>query len=159
MAGGTALRSLVAALGQNVVLAPGFSLGMLLGAVIGGTAGSYLGGRFLLTFADTATERRSVLREVVHNTVTALLTCSSILAVTLMHVQVWLLLAVVALGLGAVSWQCLGRLRRTMPPLVARDNACHGRRFHWRYETSYGWTGVMLMNLIVVAAIVVALLR
>ncbi|WMJ68310.1 RNA polymerase sigma factor [Stenotrophomonas sp. 24(2023)] len=159
-AGGTALGSLAAALAQVPTVEMHMNLGAIIGGIIGGVAGSYFGGRFLLSFAENGAERARILRFLWINTLTGMLACIAILAVVLLRVELWLLLTVAALGLGVVNYQCLVPLQRLMAPLVARDAARRGRKGpHWKYEAAYGRLGIVLMNLIVLAAIAWALLR
>ncbi len=152
--GGTALGSLTAAAGQTPLLASNFSIGVLVGAVIGGVLASYAGGRLLLSFADTAQERQAIRRFVHLNTATAVVACVAALLATSLHVSTWLQLTVLALGLGAINYQCLVPLRRIMAPMIARDNARRGRRGrNWKYETTYGPTAIIVSSLLVIAAV------
>ncbi len=158
-AGGTAMGSLTAAASQ-LHLIPASNWGAIAGGVIGGVAGSYLGGRFLLRFAETPQEQAEVRRFVHLNTFTAMVVCTSLLVSLMMALPLWLQLALLVIGLGVVNYQCLVPLQRIMKPLIARDAARKGRpAINWHYELAYGRTGVLVMNLIVVGLLVYSLVR
>ena len=158
-AGGAAMGSLTAAASQ-LHLIPASNWGAIAGGVIGGVAGSYLGGRFLLRFADTPQEQAEVRRFVHLNTFTAMVVCTSLLVSLMLAVPLWLQLAILVIGLGAVNYQCLVPLQRIMKPLIARDAARKGRSAtNWHYELAYGRSGVLVMNLIVVGLLVYSLMR
>ncbi len=158
-AGGAAMGSLTAAASQ-LHLIPASNWGAIAGGVIGGVAGSYLGGRFLLRFADTPQEQAEVRRFVHLNTFTAMVVCTSLLVSLMLAVPLWLQLALLVIGLGVVNYQCLVPLQRIMKPLIARDAARKGRSArNWSYELAYGRTGVLAMNVMVVALLVYSLAR
>jgi len=158
-AGGAAMGSLTAAASQ-LHLIPASNWAAIAGGVIGGVAGSYLGSRFLLRFADTPQEQAEVRRFVHLNTFTAMVVCTSLLVSLMLAVPLWLQLALLVIGLGAVNYQCLVPLQRIMKPLIARDAARKGRSaINWHYELAYGRTGVLVMNLIVVGLLVYSLVR
>ena len=158
-AGGAAMGSLTAAASQ-LHLIPASNWAAIAGGVIGGVAGSYLGGRFLLRFADTPQEQAKVRRFVHLNTFTAMVVCTSLLVSLMLAVPLWLQLALLVIGLGVVNYQCLVPLQRIMKPLIARDAARKGRSaINWQYELAYGRTGVLVMNVIVVGLLVYSLVR
>ncbi|MDT3501114.1 RNA polymerase sigma factor [Stenotrophomonas maltophilia] len=157
-AGGTAMGSLTAALG-HLHLVPIHNWAVIAGAVLGGVLGSYLGGRFLLSYAETEPERSQVRRFVHLNTWTVMACCLSILLVVLLQTPVWVHLVVMAIGLGAVNYQCLGPLQRLMRPLIVRDAARRGRQgISWKYEAMYGRSAIIAMNLLVIALVAYTLL-
>ncbi|MBK0013228.1 sigma-70 family RNA polymerase sigma factor [Stenotrophomonas sp. S41] len=158
-AGGAAMGSLTAAASQ-LHLIPASNWAAIAGGVIGGVAGSYLGGRFLLRFADTPQEQAKVRRFVHLNTFTAMVVCTSLLVSLMLAVPLWLQLALLVIGLGVVNYQCLVPLQRIMKPLIARDAARKGRSaINWQYELAYGRSGVLVMNLIVVGLLLYSLVR
>ena len=119
-----------------------------------------LGGRFLLSYAETGAERARVRRFVHGNTWTAMVSCLAILAMVLLQTPTWVHLATLAAGLGLVNYQCLGPLQRIMAPLIARDAARRGRSgTNWKYETLYGRTGIIAMNLMVTGMVLYSLMR
>ncbi|MBM9914027.1 MULTISPECIES: RNA polymerase sigma factor [Stenotrophomonas] len=152
-AGGTALGSLTATLSQLQML-PASSWAAIIGGVVGGALGSYLGGRFLLSYAETGAEQVQVRRFVNLSTGTSLGWCLAILFTVLLQAPMWTQLLVLALGLVVVNYQCLVTLRRIMAPLLARDAARRGRHgINWKYESMYGLTGMMAVNLMVIGAL------
>ncbi|AWT13832.1 RNA polymerase sigma factor [Stenotrophomonas maltophilia] len=159
VAGGTAMGSLTATLGQLHVL-PAESWGAIAGGVIGGAIGSYLGARVLLSYTETEGERMQVRRFVRLNTGTGLAWCLMMLLVTLLQVPMWSQLLLLALGLGVVNYQCLVPLQRVMAPMIARDSARRGRGgTNWKYESMYGRTGIIGANVFVIGLVVYSLMR
>lgn len=158
-AGGTAMGSLTATLGQLHVL-PAESWGAIIGGVIGGAVGSYLGGRFLMSYTETDAERADVRRFLYLNITTGMFWCLAILLAVMLQVPVWAQLAVLAVGLGVVNYQCLVPLQRVMAPMIVRDSARRGRTgINWKYESMYGRTGIIAMNLMVIALVLYSLVR
>ncbi|MBH1553117.1 sigma-70 family RNA polymerase sigma factor [Stenotrophomonas maltophilia] len=158
-AGGTAMGSLTATLGQLHVL-PAESWGAVIGGVIGGAIGSYLGGRFLMSYTETDAERADVRRFLYLNITTGMFWCLAILLAVMLQVPVWAQLAVLAVGLGVVNYQCLVPLQRVMAPMIVRDSARRGRTgINWKYESMYGRTGIIAMNLMVIALVLYSLVR
>ncbi len=158
-AGGTAMGSLTATLGQLHVL-PAESWGAVIGGVVGGAIGSYLGGRFLMSYTETASERADVRRFLYLNIITGMFWCLAILLAVMLQAPVWAQLTVLAVGLGVVNYQCLVPLQRVMAPMIARDSARRGRTgINWKFESMYGRTGIIAMNLMVIALVVYSLMR
>lgn len=158
-AGGTAMGSLTATLGQLHVL-PAESWGAVIGGVVGGAIGSYLGGRFLMSYTETASERADVRRFLYLNIITGMFWCLAILLAVLLQTPVWAQLTILAVGLGVVNYQCLVPLQRVMAPMIARDSARRGRTgTNWKYESMYGRTGIIAMNLMVIALVLYSLAR
>lgn len=158
-AGGTAMGSLTATLGQLHVL-PAESWGAVIGGVVGGAIGSYLGGRFLMSYTETDAERAAVRRFLYLNITTGMFWCLAILLAVMLQVPVWAQLAVLAVGLGVVNYQCLVPLQRVMAPMIVRDSARRGRTgINWKYESMYGRTGIIAMNLMVIALVLYSLVR
>ncbi|MBD8696720.1 sigma-70 family RNA polymerase sigma factor [Stenotrophomonas sp. CFBP 13718] len=156
--GGTALGSLTAAASQLPVFADQLSVGATIGAVVGGTTFSYLGGRYLMSFAESPQERTQIRRFVYLNTLTALVVCITVLALSLLAAPVWVGLFALFAGLSLVCWQCLVPLRQIMQPLIDRDAERRGRqgKRNWTYEAMYGKQGMLgagLGALIVVGAL------
>ncbi|ARZ73724.1 RNA polymerase subunit sigma-70 [Stenotrophomonas sp. WZN-1] len=159
VAGGTAMGSLTATLGQLHVL-PVESWGAIAGGVVGGAVGSYLGARFLMSYAETEQERTQVRGFVRLNTGTGLAWCLVMLLAALLQVPMWSQLLLLALGLGVVNYQCLVSLQRVMAPMIARDSARRGRSgTNWKYESMYGRTGIIGANVFVIGLVVYTLMR
>ncbi len=65
-----------------------------------------------------------------------------------------------AVGLGVVNYQCLVTLQRVMAPMIARDSARRGRTgINWKFESMYGRTAIIAMNLMVIALVAYSLMR
>lgn len=158
-AGGTALGSLTATLGQLHVV-PAESWGAIAGGVIGGAIGSYLGARFLMSYTDTDGERAQVRNFVRLNTGTGLVWCLAILVAVVLQAPVWGQLVLLALGLGVVNYQCLVPLQRLMAPMIARDSARRGRGgTNWKFESMYGRTGIIGANVLVIGLVAYSLMQ
>lgn len=159
VAGGTAMGSLTATLGQLHVL-PAESWGAVIGGVAGGAIGSYLGGRFLMSYTETESERSQVRRFLYLNIITGMVWCLAILLAVMLRAPVWGQLLALAVGLVVVNYQCLVTLQRVMAPMIVRDSARRGRSgTNWKYESMYGRTGIIAMNLMVIALVLYSLLR
>ena len=142
---GTAVGSLAAAAGQHPLFAADVNLGMILAAALGGALGSYLGGRYLLSFAETPDERAAIRRFVRLNTFTAMTVCVGMLVLAVLGAPEWLEVLTFTGGMGLVCWQCLVPLQRIMQPLVTRDAIRRGiTGRNWRYESLYGRTGMLV---------------
>ncbi len=159
VAGGTAMGSLTATLGQLHVL-PAESWGAVIGGVAGGAIGSYLGGRFLMSYTETEAERSQVRHFLYLNIITGMVWCLAILLAVMLRAPVWGQLLALAVGLVVVNYQCLVTLQRVMAPMIVRDSARRGRSgTNWKYESMYGRTGIIAMNLMVIALVLYSLLR
>ena len=157
--GGTALGSLTAAVEQSQVFATGMSATAVIGATLGGVAASYLGGRFLLSYAAHPGERQQIMRFVHYSTATSLACCLAVLLLTVLQVPLWMTITALFAGVGLVNYQCLGPLQRIMKPMIVRDNARHGRTgVNWKYESTYGRTGVVILNLLTLGMALTVLL-
>ncbi|WP_313177184.1 sigma-70 family RNA polymerase sigma factor [Stenotrophomonas sp.] len=158
-AGGTALGSLAAAIGESPLVSNGFNagivVGIVVGGVIGGFVGCYLGGRYLLRFTETPTEQAQIMRFVRYSTFTAMGTCLLVLIGEMLRVPTWMMTSSLLLGMGVVSYQCLGPLQRIMAPMIARDNARRGRTGrNWVYESMYGRTAIISCCVLLLLAVV-----
>ncbi|WP_182655900.1 RNA polymerase sigma factor [Stenotrophomonas lacuserhaii] len=142
---GTAMGSLTAAAGQFPGFVDHVNVGAMVGAVVGGTVFSYLGGRYLMSFAESPQERARIRRFVHLNTFTALVVCVTVLVLSLLALPAWVGLFALSAGLSLVCWQCLVPLRRIMQPLIDRDaerRGLQGQR-NWKYEALYGKHGMI----------------
>jgi RNA polymerase sigma factor (sigma-70 family) len=160
LSGGTAMGTLMGAydtLAHGGVTA-GFSLGAVIGGVVGGALGTYFGGRLLLSFADTETERAQLRRFIRMNTATAAAVGVSIMAAAALS-RSWLPMTLAAaIGMAVINYQCLVPLRRMMKPMVARDIARRGhKRGAWLYESMYGATGVVLASVLALGGMIVSM--
>ncbi len=166
ISGGTAFGSFAGVfgmLGQSGTQAgfnAGFALGSMLGSVIGGAIGAYIGGRYLLGFAETDGERAGLRRFVMLNTSTAAAVGIALNLAVLLTTGWIAVFSVGVLGMAIVNYQCLVPLRRMMIPMLARRAARRGRpgqRFHWGYESLYGWVGVVWASVFVLVALLQAM--
>ena len=119
-------------------------------AMVGGMLGSYLGGRYLLHFAENADERRQVRSFVRLSTATALLFSVCIMLLTV-FTKGWLPLTLAATaGMAIINYQCLVPLQRIMAPMLARDAIRRGRKGpNLLYESMYGRSGVIFSSVCV----------
>jgi len=155
VSGATALGSLTAALGQSPAMTGVFTGSAILAGLAGGAAGSYLGGRFLLGYAETPLERAQVRRWVHLSTVTAMGMSVAVLVLSLLHAPVWSIMAALLLGMAAVNYQCVVTLQRLMAPLLARRAALTGRSGRdWKFEMMYGRSAVVGVSLGTIALLV-----
>lgn len=151
--GGVALGALGTALGA-------LDLRIALSALLGGMLGSYLGGVYLLRFADTAEERRQIRRFLFLNTGTVALFCVGVLLLVVFAASKLPILLYSVAGMAVISYQCLVPLQRIMTPLLARDAARRGLSGkNWLYESLYGRLGVLIGIAIAATAVGWAFIR
>ena len=160
VSGGAAFGSLVGAFEAIGVhgFNAGFTLGSVVGSIIGGAIGAYAGGRYLLGFARTDSERAALRRFVRINTGSAAV-FGIVLMLTVVMTRGWVPVAAVAvIGMAIINYQCLGPLRRLMTPLLAREAPRRGhRRTYWVYESFYGWAGMAWSSVVVLLGLLHAL--
>lgn len=143
----------------NTLMADGFNFGLALGATIGGTAAAWVGGLYLLHYAESTAERAQVQRFMRLHTATAALFCGSTLLVVVLHLGLVVSLATLLVGMCAINYQYLVTLPRTMGPMLARDAARHGRSGPTRlYNSLFGRSAVAVSSVLVVAAVLYVLL-
>ncbi|MEK0266607.1 sigma-70 family RNA polymerase sigma factor [Stenotrophomonas rhizophila] len=160
VSGGAAMGSLTAAASQTNVLPPDLAWGAIIGSMVGGVLGSYLGGRYLLSYAENESERAAIRRFVHYSTFTAMLVCMGVFALGYLPLAWYWPAVALAIGLGVVNYQCLVPLQRIMAPMIARDAARHGRTgANWKYQSLYGPKALWVMNLLVVGTIVWAMYK
>jgi hypothetical protein len=126
VAGGTAMGSLTATLGQLHVL-PAEALGAVIGGVVGGRSAAIWRALPDVVHRNGA-ERADVRRFLYLNITTGMFWCLAILLAVMLQAPVWAQLAVLAVGLGVVNYQCLVTLQRVMAPMIARDSAARPQR-------------------------------
>lgn len=154
LTGGAATASLGAAASQTELIAQGMGWGVAIGAMVGGVAGSYLAGRYLLCYTETAAERAAVMRFVHYSTLTAMLSCATVLLLTLLHAPPYWALIAMLVGTGVVNYQLMVPLDRIMAPMLARDAARHGRSGpSWVYQSTYGRPALLATNLLVIGVV------
>ena len=128
-------------------------------ATIGGTAAAWLGGLYLLHYAESAAERAQVQRFMRLHTATAALFCGSTLLVVVLHLGLVVSLATLLVGMCAINYQYLVTLPRIMGPMLARDAARHGRSGPTRlYNSLFGRSAVAVYSVLVVASVLYVLL-
>lgn len=159
LSGATAAASL-GALSSRLQMIPGTAWASILIGLIGGSLGSYLGGFYLLRYAETADERRAIRSFMRISTLTAAAICFGVLLLSLAGIDKAWSIAVLAAGIALVNYQCLGPLRRVMAPMLARDAARRGRdRPSWVYQSLYGRPAILVMNLVALCAVLHVLHR
>ncbi|MTI72389.1 MULTISPECIES: sigma-70 family RNA polymerase sigma factor [Stenotrophomonas] len=143
----------------NTLMADGFHFGLAVGATLGGTAAAWLGGLYLLHYAESAAERAQVQRFMRLHTATAALFCGGTLLVVLLHLGLVVSLASLLVGMCAINYQYLVTLPRIMGPMLARDAARHGRSGPTRlYNSLFGRGAVAVSSVLVVASVLYVLL-
>ncbi|MBN6150931.1 sigma-70 family RNA polymerase sigma factor [Xanthomonas sp. AmX2] len=153
LSGGTALGSLGALASQGSML-QGHQWAAMLCGLVGGMLGAYLGGLYLLRYAESAHERASVRRFIHLNTGSAAAICVGTALLEALGAAPGLALGFLAAGMLVINYQCLFPLQRIMAPLLARDAARHGRRGPtWLYHSLYGRPAIVATNVLVVAAV------
>jgi RNA polymerase sigma factor (sigma-70 family) len=132
-------------------LAGMFGMGGMIGAgVAAGALAAHLTRRHLLIYADTLEERNDILRDYwryFYFTV-PLVTLSMVIALSVPNLSWTIAVTVFA---ESVSLWTLLRIRRTLSPLIARDNARDptGAKGRYRaYDFSYGPTAIVISGLI-----------
>ena len=125
-----------------------------------GVLGAYLGGVYLLRYADNDAERAQVRRLVRLQTFTAALFCLATLATVASGFTGLAMIVVLLGGLGVVNYQYLVTQPGVMAPMLARDAARHGRSGPtWVYRGMFGRGAVAATTVFVVAAVLYAFLR
>lgn len=157
---GAAMGSLSAAASQTHLISADFAWGAVIGGLVGGVLGSYLGGRYLLSYAETPSEQAAIRRFVHYSTLTAMVICMTVLALSLLEATWYWPLGALTLGLGVVNYQCMVPLQRIMAPMIARDSARYGRTGpNWKYRSLYGREALLGANVLLVGVIVWSLVR
>lgn len=149
---GTALagKSLLGSLG---------SVGLLDGGVIGGALSYYLYRRYMIGFADTLEERRQIMRAFnLYILTTFALGLLAGVGIALIE-RFWIGAGLIALGMTVYSYQSLVVIGRLMKPFLERDAARRpqgaARRLLF-YRLSFGPSGVIIANLVVLASLAFA---
>ncbi|MGV8960650.1 MAG: RNA polymerase sigma factor [Stenotrophomonas sp.] len=156
--GGAAAGSL--GMAAHTLLPNDFHVGLGLGCVIGGMLSAYLGGLYLLRYAESPTEQHLVRRFMRLNTLSAALFCGSVLLLVVLDLGLIAGLATLAAGMSVINYQYLVTLPRVMAPMLARDAARHGRNGpSWVYRSLYGRSAVVTTSVLAIAAVLFALLR
>ncbi|RXR05271.1 RNA polymerase sigma factor [Pseudoxanthomonas composti] len=149
-------------LGKWLVGSAAAGAGALAGGLLSGGLTAWLMRGVLFRFTETQAERRMVWRAycrylaigigcVLVGTLVALTTTSA-----------WALAATLVAGIGIVTCEQLGPLRRVMQPLIARDTARDrqgARRRQMAYRLSFGMTGTVLSNFALVVMVLPLILQ
>ncbi|MCW4454891.1 sigma-70 family RNA polymerase sigma factor [Flavobacterium sp. MXW15] len=156
--GGAAAGSLGAA--AHAFFSNGFHMGLTLGCVIGGMLSAYVGGLYLLRYAESPDERQRVRHFIRLHTLTAAVFCISALATVMFGLGQAAGLVTLVVGLCAINYQYLVTLPRIMAPMLARDAARHGRHGpSWVYRSLFGRGGVVAASVLVIGAVLLVQLR
>lgn len=158
ISGGAAGGSL--AMAANTVLSNDFHVGLVIGCAIGGTLSAYAGGRYLLSYAESAAEHAQVRRFLRLHTFTAALFCASTLLAVVLDLGIPACLAILAIGISAINYQYLVTQPRIMAPMLARDAARNGRDGpSWLYRSIYGRRAIVMATTLMIAAVLFVLMR
>ena len=132
------------------------SIGFLDGGVIGGALSLYIYRRFLLGFADSLDERRVIARSYnIYIITTLALGFLAGLGVALLQ-HFWVAATLIMLGTAVYSYQSLVVIGRVMAPFLERDAARRPQgasRRQLMYRLSFGPSGVIIGNIIVIASL------
>jgi RNA polymerase sigma factor (sigma-70 family) len=135
------------------------SLGFIDGGVIGGALSLYIYRRFLLGFADSLDERRTIARCYNIYIITSLVLGALAGAGVAMLEHFWTAATLIMLGMAVYSYQSLAVIGRVMKPFLERDAARRPQgaaRRQLMYRLSFGPSGVIIGNIIVIASLLFA---
>ena len=137
-----------------------FAVWVVLGSVALGTGATYLSNLYLLSYAETAEEKRGVRRFMRLITLSAFAFCICTMAGVALRMGVIGGLVTMAVGMIVLNYQYLVILPPLMAPMLARDAARHGRNGPtWVYQSMFGRSAIAVTSLIVVAVVLFVLLR
>ena len=153
---GLATRSLAGSLLARFAL--GFA-GAAAGGLLGGLVAAWFARSIILDYADDSAERDMLLRFSRRYIAFSLVMVAAIVATHFVFDDVRHTFIVIAIALLAMNWQLLVMLPRHMNPLLARDasrDPVGARQRLLAYRLTWGRSGVLMSNLIVVGSLVIA---
>ncbi len=153
---GIATKSLAGSVFARFAL--GFA-GAAAGGLLGGLVAAWFARGVILDYADTAAEREMLLRFSRRYIVFSLAMIAAIIATHLVFGDAGRTFIAIAIALLAMNWQLLVMLPRRMAPLLARDARRDpigaGQRL-LAYRLTWGRSGVMMSNIIVIGSLLIA---
>jgi RNA polymerase sigma factor (sigma-70 family) len=153
---GMATKSLAGSLFARFAL--GFA-GAAAGGLLGGLVAAWFARGIILDYADTAAEREGLLRFSRRYIALSLVMIAVIVATHVAFRDVGHTFIAISLALLAMNWQLLVILPKLMNPLLARDARLDpvgaGQRM-LAYRLTWGRTGVLMSNIVVIGSLVIA---
>ena len=153
---GLATRSMAGSLLARFAL--GFA-GAAAGGLLGGLVAAWFARSIILDYADDRGERDMLLRFLHRYIAFSLLMVAAIVGTHFVFNDVRHTFIVIAIALLAMNWQLLVMLPRRMNPLLARDarrDPVGARQRLLAYRLTWGRSGVLMSNLIVIGSLVIA---
>ncbi|TDK25960.1 sigma-70 family RNA polymerase sigma factor [Luteimonas aestuarii] len=152
--GGIAVRAIATNVAARFAL--GFA-GAAAGGLLGGLVAAWFSRGIILGYADSVEEMDVIRRFAYRYMALTLATIIAILGVHLLWQSPQLTFVAIAIALLAMNWQLLVQLPRIMAPFLARD--AHRDPFGARarllaYRLTWGRTGVMMSNVVVIGSMV-----
>ena len=153
---GLATRSVAGGLVARFAL--GFA-GAAAGGLLGGLVAAWFARGILLDYAQGAQERRMLERFARRYVALSLAMVAAIIATHLVSRDPAHTFAAIALALLAMNWQLLLMLPRRVDPLLARDarqDPVGARQRLLAYRLTWGRSGVLISNLVVIGSLAIA---
>ena len=153
---GLATRSVAGGLVARFAL--GFA-GAAAGGLLGGLVAAWFARGILLDYAQGAQERRMLERFARRYVALSLAMVAAIIATHLVSRDPAHTFAAIALALLAMNWQLLVMLPRRVDPLLARDarqDPVGARQRLLAYRLTWGRSGVLISNLVVIGSLAIA---
>jgi RNA polymerase sigma factor (sigma-70 family) len=154
--GGIAAKTLASNLFARFAL--GFA-GAAAGGLLGGLVAAWFSRGIILGYADNVDEMATLRRFTHRYMVLSLAMIVAILATHLLWHTPQLTFAAIAVALLAMNWQLMVQLPRIMAPLLARDaqrDPLGAPSRLMAYRLTWGRTGLMLSNVVVIGSLVLA---
>jgi RNA polymerase sigma factor (sigma-70 family) len=136
--------------------------GAFAGGLLSGGITAWLMRGVLFRFTESEAERRRVWRAYRRYLIVGVGCVIAGAVVGLATTSAWALTITLLVGIGIVSYEQLGPLRRVMQPLIARDTARDpqgARKRQMAYRLSFGATGILLGNAAVVVMVIPLILQ
>ena len=153
---GIAAKSVAGSLFARFAL--GFA-GAASGGLIGGLVAAWFARSTLLDYADSDAERDSLQRFIYRYTGLSLAMIAAIIATHFVFHDARHTFVAIAIALLLMNWQLLVLLPRRVDPMIARDarrDPAGARQRLLAYRLTWGRSGVMMSNLIVIGSLVIA---
>ncbi|MCR6662382.1 MAG: sigma-70 family RNA polymerase sigma factor [Luteimonas sp.] len=153
---GVATKSLAGGLFARFAM--GFA-GAAAGGLLGGLVAAWFSRGIVLAYADNADELSTIQRFSWRYMLATLASTLVVIAIHLLFHEPRLTLATIFVALLAMNWQLLVLLPKLMAPMIERDarrDPAGARSRLLAYRLTWGRTGMMLSNIIVIGSIVIA---
>ncbi len=154
--GGVATKTVLSGLFARFAM--GFA-GAAAGGLLGGLVAAWFSRGMVLVYADNEDELGMIRRFAHRYILTTLALTLSVIAAHLLFHDAAITFVVISVALLAMNWQLLIQLPRIMAPLIARDaqrDPAGARARLLAYRLTWGRAGVMMSNVVVIGALVIA---